>query len=114
MLLSAANILLQSRKFSQPNADYWQSFVISCAYYASCNILLVSFSLAVYRKLCLAFLTDIARLAILRRPPQAILRLYQKIHCQMHFFNLMFQDTHHVKLEGDLLDKCQDLPSNTQ
>ena len=75
---------------------------------------LVRSILAVYRKLYLAFLIHIAILTILERPPQAILRLYQKTFVRMQLLNLMLQDLHTVKLEADLLDKCQDLPTSTQ
>ena len=71
---------------------------------ASYDNLLVSSVMTVYRKLCLAFLTHIARLAVLRRPPQTILRFYQKTFCQMQLLNLMFQDLPRVKLEADLLE----------
>ena len=86
------------------NLSYKQQHFI-----ASYNILLVSSILAVYRKLCLAFLIQIERLTILRRPPQAILRLYRKIFYQMQLM-IMFEDMHYAGLH----DKCQDLPSNTQ
>ena len=61
-LLTAAVI---NYKFSQPNANYWQSNLLTACFIVFYNILLVSSILGVYRKLCLAFLTHIANFEII-------------------------------------------------
>ena len=33
---------------------------------------------------------------------------------KVRFLNFTFQDLHRVNLEAGLIDKCQDIPSNTQ
>ena len=102
-VISSASLMLITS-----NLFYEQQLLLHLMY-----LLLGSFILAACRKLCLAFSTCIARLAILRRLSQIILKSYQTIFRQMQLFNWMFQDLHHVKPKAGLIG-CQDLPSNIQ